>query len=149
MSDPVSAEEIPSQAAIARQHDPGTSAWVGWIAFAGVLMFVLGSLHIFQGLVSLLKDEYFLVPSGGLAVDVDFTAWGWGHLIEGTVVLLAGFGVLAGRVWARAVGVILAAVSIVGNVAFLAAYPFWSLTMIALAVVVIMALTVHGSDIKP
>jgi hypothetical protein len=145
----MTAEDIPSQAAIARQQDPGTSAWVGWTAFAGVLMVVLGSLHIFQGLVALLKDEYFLVVSRELTVDVDFTVWGWAHLIEGTVVLLAGFGVMAGRVWARAVGVVLAVMSIVGNVAFLAAYPFWSLIMIALAVVVIMALTVHGSDIKP
>ena len=112
-------------------------------------MVVLGSLHLFQGLVALLRDDYFLVASRELAVDVDFTVWGWAHLVGGTVVLLAGFGVMAGRVWARAVGVVLAAMSIVGNVAFLAAYPFWSLIMIALAVVVIMALTVHGSDIKP
>lgn len=145
----MSPDQTHSQAAIARQHDPGTSAWVGWIAFAGVMMVLLGSLHIFQGLVALLKDDYFLVASSGLAVDVNFTTWGWVHLIEGTVVLLAGFGVLAGQVWARAVGVILAAVSVIANVGFLAAYPFWSLTMIALGVVVIMALTVHGEDIKP
>ena len=63
--------------------------------------------------------------------------------------LLAGFGVLAGQVWARSLGVILALLSVIANVAFLAAYPLWSLIMIALAVVVIMALTVHGSDIKP
>ena len=34
------------------------------------------------------------------------------------------------------------------NVAFIDAYPIWSIMMIALDVVVIMALTVHGSEIK-
>ena len=128
---------------------PPASPWVGWIGFAAVIMVLLGSLHIFQGLVALFKDEYFIVGENGLAVNVDFTAWGWAHLIWGIVVVFAGFGVFAGKIWARTVGVLIALVSAIVNVAFLAAYPFWSLIMIALSIVVIMALTVHGSDIKP
>jgi len=38
--------------------------------------------------------------------------------------------------------------SAIVNIAFLAAYPVWSLIMIALDVFVILALTVHGSEIK-
>ena len=100
-------------------------------------------------LVAIFKDDYFLVSSSGLAVKFDFTAWGWVHLVVGIVVVVAGLGVMAGQVWARVVGVLLASLSLLANVAFLAAYPFWSLVMIALDIVIIMALTVHGSDIKP
>jgi hypothetical protein len=125
------------------------SAWVGWIAFAGVTMVVLGALHAFEGLVALFKDEYFVVTDNGLAVTLDYTAWGWTHLVVGAVVVVAGLCVMAGQMWARVVGVLLAVLSIFANVAFLAAYPLWSLVMIALAIVVIMALTVHGSEIKP
>jgi hypothetical protein len=128
---------------------PTASPWEGWIGFAAILMILLGSLHIFQGIVALFKDEYFLVTPSGLAVNLDFTTWGWVQIIAGIIVLGAGFGVMAGQIWARTVGVLLALVSALVNVAFLAAYPLWSLTMIALAVVIIMALTVHGSDIKP
>jgi len=102
----------------------------------------------FEGLVALFRDEYFLVGPRGLTVNVDYTAWGWAHLIGGIIVLAAGFGVASGQVWARTVGVIVAMLSIIANVGFMAAYPFWSLTMIALAVVIIMALTVHGSDVR-
>jgi hypothetical protein len=112
-------------------------------------MVILGALHAFQGLVAIFKDDYFLVSSSGLAVKFDFTAWGWVHLVVGIVVVVAGLGVMAGQVWARVVGVLLASLSLLANVAFLAAYPFWSLVMIALDIVIIMALTVHGSDIKP
>ena len=128
---------------------PQASPWVGWIAFAGVLMVILGALHAFQGLVGIFKDEYFLVSSSGLALKLDFTAWGWIHLLIGVIIVLAGICVLAGQMWARIVGVILAALSLLANVAFLAAYPVWSLIMIAMDIVIIMALTVHGSEIKP
>ncbi len=128
---------------------PRASPWVGWIGFAGVLMVILGAVHAFQGLVGIFKDEYFLVSSNGLALKLDFTAWGWVHLILGVVILVAGLCVMAGQMWARIVGVIVAAVSLLANVAFLAAYPLWSLIMIAMDIVIIMALTVHGSEIKP
>jgi hypothetical protein len=126
----------------------GTSVWVGWIAFAGTIMVMLGGFHIIQGLVALFNDEYFLVSRSGLVINVDFTAWGWVHVIAGLIVLFAGICVFAGQMWARLVGVILALVSAVINLGFLAAYPIWSLMMIALDVAVIMALTVHGSDVK-
>jgi hypothetical protein len=70
-------------------------------------------------------------------------------LIVGVIVIIAGLCVLGGQMWARVVGVLLAGLSLLGNVAFLAAYPLWSLIMIAIDIVIIMALTVHGSDIKP
>jgi hypothetical protein len=128
---------------------PPASKWVGWIAFAGVLMIILGALHAIQGLVAIFKDEYFLVSSSGLAVKLDFTAWGWIALIVGIVVIIAGVCVMAGQLWARIVGVVLASLSLIGNFAILAAYPLWSLIMIAVDIVIIMALTVHGSEIRP
>ena len=128
---------------------PPASPWVGWIAFAGVMMVLLGAFHVFQGLVALFKDEYFLVVESGLLVNVSYTTWGWVHLIGGVIVVIAGLCVFGGQVWARAVGVLLAFASAVTSLAFLSAYPVWSLIMIGLDIVIIMALTVHGSDIKP
>ena len=126
----------------------GTTAWVGWIAFAGTMMALLGTFHLIQGLVAIFNDKYFLVGRSGLVVSVDYTAWGWAQVIAGLVVMVAGFCVFAGQMWARVVGILVALLSAVVNITFLAAYPIWSMIMIALAVVVILALTVHGSDIK-
>jgi hypothetical protein len=131
-----------------RATDRGTSAWVGWIAFAGMIMVMLGSFHIIEGLVALFNDDYFLVSRSGLVINVDFTTWGWVHLIAGLIVLLAGVCVFSGQIWARSVGVIVALVSALFNLGFFSAYPLWSLMMIALDVAIIMALTVHGSDVK-
>jgi hypothetical protein len=128
---------------------PPVSPWIGWIAFAGVSMCLLGAFHVFQGLVALFQEEYFLVAESGLLVNVSFTAWGWVHVIGGVVVVIAGLCVFGGQVWARAVGVLVALVSAVTSLAFMSAYPLWSVIMIGLDVVIIWALTVHGSDIKP
>jgi hypothetical protein len=66
----------------------------------------------------------------------------------GLVALLAGFGVLAGQMWARVIGIIMAAVSVIANIAFVAAYPVWSIIVIVLDVIVIYALCVHGREVK-
>jgi len=131
-----------------RTDERGMSAWVGWIAFASMMMMMLGIFHVIEGIVALTKDDYFLVRSSGLVVSVNYTTWGWVHIIAGCLVVAAGVGVLNGQIWARIVGVGVAFVSTLVSIAFLSAYPIWSILMIALAVVVIMALTVHGSDIK-
>lgn len=128
---------------------PPVSPWIGWIAFAGVIMALVGTFHVFQGLVALFKDEYFLVAESGLLVSASFTTWGWVHLIGGIIVVIAGLCVFGGQVWARAVGVLLALASAVTSIAFLSAHPLWSVIMIGLDVVIILALTVHGSDVKP
>ena len=125
------------------------SGWVGWIAFAGIMMVMLGTIQVIEGLVALFNDTYYLVRPSGMIVSVDYTAWGWTHLIVGALIFVAGLGVFAGQMWARVIGTILAVLSAIMNIVFMAAYPLWSTLMIGLAVFVILALTVHGSDIKP
>jgi hypothetical protein len=124
------------------------TGWVGWIAFASMMMVLLGSFHAIMGLVALFKNEVFFVGESGLIVNVDYTAWGWVHLLGGILVVAAGLGVLTGKVWARTVGVLLAMVSALVNIAFLPAYPIWSTIMIAVCILVIWALTVHGSELR-
>ncbi len=124
------------------------TGWVGWIAFAGTMMALLGTFHVIQGLVAILNDEYFLVTKSGLLVTADYTAWGWTHVVIGAILVAAGFGLFAGRMWARIVGVLVAMLSAVVNLAFLAATPIWSALMILLDVLVIWAITVHGSEVK-
>ncbi len=139
---------VPSQASQSSRAEPEPTGWVGWIVFAGAMMFMLGSFHAIQGLVALFDDEYFLVGKNGLTVSVDFTAWGWTHLILGIVVAGAGLALFAGQTWARVVGVIFALGSSIVNLGFLAAYPIWSTIMIALDILVIYALTAHGREMK-
>jgi hypothetical protein len=112
------------------------------------MLVLVGSFHIIQGLVAVFRDEVFLVGQEGLVVNVDYTAWGWTHIIGGALAILVGACLLAGQMWARVVAVIVAMLSAIANIIFLPAYPIWSTIMIAIDVLVIWAVTVHGSEIK-
>lgn len=136
---------VPRQASRA---EPEPTGWVGWIMFAGAMMLMLGSFHAIQGLVGIFDDKYYQVGKNDLVVHVDYTTWGWVHLIAGIIVAGAGLALFVGQMWARVVAVAVAFVSAILNVAFLAAFPIWSVTMIALDVLVIWAVTVHGREMK-
>ena len=127
---------------------PRSGLAVGFIVFAGVAMVMIGAFHALQGLVALFNDDFYVVGQKWI-FEFDLTTWGWIHLIVGVVVAVAGFFVFNGAVWARAVGIAVAALSAVLNFMWLPYYPIWSLIIIALDVLVIWALSVHGRDFSP
>jgi hypothetical protein len=129
-----------------QQRTPSGAA-VGWTAFAAFMMIMIGFWWVFAGLVGIINDDFYAATKNYL-FKFDTTAWGWIHLIVGVLVLLAGFGLFRGAVWARTVGVIMAIVSGIAAFAWLPWYPFWSIVIIVVAVAVIWALTAHGSEVR-
>ena len=123
------------------------TGWVGWIWFAAVMMMIGGALQAIHGLVAVVNDEW-VVWGNRANLYLDISEWGWVHLIVGIVVFLSGLGVLSGNVLARFVGVVLASVSLVANFLYLPAYPLWAIVIIAVDVLVIYALTVHGREAR-
>jgi hypothetical protein len=123
------------------------SSWaVGWAGFAGVMLVMVGIFDIIQGLVAIFDDEFYVVTQEWV-FEFDVTAWGWIHLILGVVLMASGIGIFSGNVAARTVGVIVAAVAMIANFAWLPYYPVWSIIMIAISIAIIWALTAHGRDI--
>jgi hypothetical protein len=125
-----------------------STAWTGWVVFGGVMLIVLGIFQAIQGLVALFEDGFYLVRPNGLVVNVNYNTWGWVHLVIGIVAVLTGLGLLAGNLAARIVGVGIAVLSAIVNIGFISAYPVWSTIVIALDVLVIYAITVHGGELK-
>ena len=134
-----------SAAGMTSSHSGATrSGWYGMVVFAATMMILLGTFHAIAGLVALFRDDYFLVTQSGLVIDADYTTWGWVHLLLGILVVAAGAALYAGATWARFVAIVIAMLSAIVNLAFLSSYPLWSGIMIAVDVLVIYAVTVHG-----
>lgn len=133
---------------VAYGNSPDPTGWTGWIVFASFMMFLVGSFQAVQGLVALLDDGFYLVRESGLVVNVNYNVWGTTHLVIGVLLMLCGAGVLTGNIAARSVGVALAGLSALANLAFLGAYPVWSILIITVDVLVIYALTVHGGELR-
>ena len=124
------------------------TGWAGWMSFAALMLMLGGTFHVIQGIVALVREDWYAGRTSDLAVDVSWTAWAWVLLLVGAVAVLAGAFVLAGATWARVVGTAVACVSAIVNLGFLAAYPFWSAVVIGLDVLIVLALTVHGGAIR-
>jgi hypothetical protein len=128
------------------EREPSNVA-IGFTIFAGSMMILAGAFQAIQGVSALFNDEIFLAVQD-YVFKFDITAWGWIHLGLGIIVLLAGFGVVAGMLAARIIGITLACISAVVNFLAIPYYPFWALAIIAIDVFVIWALALHGRDIK-
>lgn len=127
---------------------PPASSWTGWIAFGGMMLIIMGSFNVIQGLVTLVNEDYYLVSADGLAVNVSFTVLGWIQVGLGALAVLIGVGLLRGNMAARIAGVIVAALSAVVHLTAIAAYPFWSFVIIVFDIMVIYSIITHGREMK-
>ncbi|WP_030376844.1 MULTISPECIES: DUF7144 family membrane protein [unclassified Streptomyces] len=119
---------------------PRRSAWAtGGTVFAGVLMMVTGILGVLNGIAGIATSDVY-THVGDYVYKFSLTGWGWIHLVIGALLALAGWAVLTGAEWGRAVGIALAALYMIEWFLFLPYAPVWALISIALGGFVIWSL---------
>jgi hypothetical protein len=125
------------------------SGWTGWIGFAGCLMVVIGGIDFFQGLIAAIRGSYYAVTPNQIVV-FNLSTWGWIMIIWGIILVLAGFGLLAGADWARWFAIVVGLINFFVQLGFVGdtAYPLWALCGLALNVLVLWALMVHWGEAK-
>ncbi len=112
----------------------------GWATFAGVIMFIVGSLDALWGLGGILNDDVVIVGGQG-ALIADVTTWGWVHLILGSLVALTGIGLITGNTAARFAGIFFVSVNAISQIVWFPAAPLWAFLLILLDVVILYQLT--------
>ena len=116
-------------------------AWAGWVGFAAVILAMIATLNIFQGLVALFDEGYFVLRTEDDLFLVDYTVWGIVMIAWGAIIGAAAFGLINGRGWARWFALFGAFWSVVLQIGFLSAYPILGAILILLDILVIFALT--------
>jgi hypothetical protein len=115
----------------------------GLIVFASVLLVIIGFFNLIYGFAAVLNSHVFTANAhyvfGGLR------SWGWITLIIGLLQLAAAAGVVMGNQLARWFAVVVLGLNAIDQMFFIPAYPFWSLTIIAVDVVALYALCAYGS----
>jgi len=115
----------------------------GLMIFASVVLAVLGFFNLLDGIAAIANSRVFVAHT--TFVVGSLRAWGWVVLILGILLLIAAAGVLTGNQLARWFGVVVVGLNAISHMFFLASYPFWSLTIIAIDVVALYALCAYGS----
>ncbi|MGW0043427.1 DUF7144 family membrane protein [Rhodococcus sp. NPDC003348] len=116
----------------------------GWAAGtslgAAIIMVTVGIVQFFQGIAAVAENEVFVVGID-YVYKFDLTTWGWIHIVLGVIVAGVGFALFTGAGWARVSAIVVAAISIIANFLWIPYYPWWSILIIALDIVVIWAVS--------
>ena len=129
--------------------DTQVTGWVGWGWFAGIMLIIAGVIDAIYGFIAVFlpSSSYFVLGEGGLVL-LDVQGWGWWHVIIGAALILVGLALFTGAGWARVTAIVLAAINGVSQLFLLPVQPWWSLIVLALDILVIYALTVHGRELR-
>jgi hypothetical protein len=114
----------------------------GWLLFAATMLGLAGCLSIIDGIMALSKSSFY--TANAHYVFSDLRTWGWIMLILGALLIVAAMGVFTGSGFARWFGIFVASLALLGHFSDSQAYPFWTLIMITLDILVIYALAVYG-----
>ena len=122
-------------------REPGRG--LGLIAFASVVLFIVGCFNLIYGIAAVANSHVFVANAH--YVFGDLRTWGWITLAIGFLQLIAAGGVMMGNQLARWYGVVVVGLSAIDMMFFIPAYPFWALTILAVDIVAIYGLCAYGS----
>jgi hypothetical protein len=111
------------------------------VSFAAIMIMLVGAFNVLDGIVAVAKSDYF---NGDLLFS-DVEKWGWAFVVFGIVQFSVGAAVFGGSRVAEWLAIIIAALNALGQLAYVASYPAWSLAIIALDIVIIYSLANHGT----
>ena len=116
----------------------------GWVLFAGIMLMLIGVLNAIYGIAAIDESSFFVADTQYILSDL--RTWGWVLLIIGALQVLAAFSVWRGGSFGRWFGIAVAALNSIAALLSIPAYPFWSLAIFAIDVLVIYGLTTYGGD---
>ena len=114
----------------------------GWIAFAAVLLGLAGTFNILEGILAIANSRVYTAHQ--TFVFSNLNTWGWIVLLLGVGMLLAAFGLFSGSELARWFGVFVVSINAIGQLYYIPAYPFWSLAMFTVDLLIIYGLVAYA-----
>jgi hypothetical protein len=114
----------------------------GWLMFAGIMVLIVAVLNVIWGIAAIDNSTFFVEEERFIISDLN--TWGWIILIVGVLQLFAAFSIWAGGEYGRWIGLITASFSAVAALLSLPAYPFWSLAIFAIDILIIYGLAAYG-----
>jgi hypothetical protein len=121
----------------------------GWILFAMIALITAGVMRLFDAIW--IYNYHGSLPEGLQAGVFGQTIrnYAWTYLAVAVVFILAAFLLAARSQVARWVGMVAGGVGAVSAIWWMPFYPIWSLTYIAISILVIYALAVYGGSEAP
>jgi hypothetical protein len=133
----------PTSSATGAYDEPGG----GWVLFAGIMLMLVGILNVIWGIAAIGDSSFFVNHQRYILSGLN--TWGWVAVILGAVQILAAYSVWNGNQFGRWFGIVTAGLSSISALMSLPAYPFWSLAIFAVDILVIYGLAAYGGRHRP
>ena len=118
----------------------------GWVVFAGVLLFMIGTINFIMGLAAIGNAHFFVANAHFVAGSLN--TWGWVVLCIGVLEWAVGVGVFVKNQFSRWTGVVVLSANAIAQLLMIPAYPFWSLSIFTLDILAIYGLIAYGKRIS-
>jgi hypothetical protein len=114
----------------------------GWVTFAGVMLFIVGVLNVIYGIAAIGDSSFFVQDQRYILSNLN--TWGWVTLILGLFQLFAAFSLWSGGLYGRVFAIAAAGLSAIAALLSIPAYPFWSLAVFAIDIIIIHQVAKYG-----
>jgi hypothetical protein len=114
----------------------------GWLAFAGIMILIAAVLNAIWGIAAIDNANFFLEDQRFILSDLN--TWGWIILVIALLQAFAAFSIFSGGGYGRWVGILSASVGAIGALLSIPGYPFWSLCLFLINILVIYGLAAYG-----
>ncbi len=114
----------------------------GWLLFAGIMVTIAAVLNVIWGIAAIDNSTFFVEEERFILSDLN--TWGWIILFVGVIQFIAAFSIWAGGQFGRWIGIFGASLSAIGALLSIPAYPFWSLAIFGLDLLIIYGLAAYG-----
>jgi hypothetical protein len=116
----------------------------GWVTFAGIMLLIVGTLNVIYGIAAIGDSSFFVEDTRYILSGLN--TWGWVILVIGVLQLTAALSLFGGGLYGRIVGIIAASLSAIAALMSIPAYPFWSLAIFAVDIVIIHQIATRGPE---
>jgi uncharacterized membrane protein (DUF2068 family) len=114
----------------------------GWVLFIGIMLMLVGVLNIVYGIAAIGNSHFF--AKGAEYIISDLNTWGWILLILGVLQVIAAFSVWGGQEFGRRFAIVSASLVAVVSLLTLRGYPFFSLAIFSVSLLIIYGMATYG-----
>ncbi|HWY90386.1 MAG TPA: hypothetical protein VNY31_06910 [Solirubrobacteraceae bacterium] len=120
----------------------GEKSGAGWVMFAGIMLLIAGVLNVIYGIAAVDDSKFFVHETQYILSGLN--TWGWVTIVLGALQILAAFSIWSGGGFGRWFGIFVASLSAIGALMYMPAYPFWSLAVFAIDILIVYGLAAYG-----
>ncbi|HMJ36673.1 MAG TPA: hypothetical protein VK501_22400 [Baekduia sp.] len=119
----------------------------GWVLFAGMMLTLLSILNLIYG-IGAIADSSFFVNDARYVIG-DLNTYGWIMVGLGALQMGAAFSIWNGNSFGVWFGIAVASVNAIGALLSIPSYPFLSMAIFAVDILVIYGLAAYGGQHRP